>query len=129
MQTSHLEFNIKVGSHLRHQVLFQRSWKITIKEAKVGHERIPAPAAKLGACGSVSFPQRFSKRSVNEEAAEEFVAEIDFSQADDEGSQGCGHARGVANQPSALTDTAPEQGHVRREFRCVKAGTEPVEDL
>jgi len=93
----------------------------------VGHKGTLAPMAKCLACGLVRFPKRLRQRRVNEKAAKVFVAEVDLFQADGEGPEGGGDARGLANQLTGRTHPAPQQRYVRGKSRCAKAGTQSVE--
>jgi hypothetical protein len=128
MQASHLELNVELAPHFRHDSLLQAPWKISVKEAEVGHEGRLALMAKRLASSLVRFPERLRQRRMNEKAAKVFVKEVDFLQPDGEWPEGGGDARGPANQITARTHATPQQGYVRGKLRTAVPCTQSVDN-
>jgi hypothetical protein len=128
MQASHLKLSVEPRSNLRHHPFLQAPGEISVEEAEVGHEGWLARVAKFLASGSMSFPQWSGKRRANEKAAKVLFEEVNLFQTDDKVAEAGGQARGLANQLRARTHQAPQQGHVRGEFRCAKLDTQALDD-
>ena len=92
------------------------------------HKGRLASMAKCLTSGLVRFPQRPRERHVNEKAAKVFVAEIDLFEPEGKGPEGGGDARGFANQLTARTHAAPQQGYVRGKFRRAIAATQSADN-
>jgi hypothetical protein len=120
--------NVEPGPHFPNQFILNALGEIPVKEAQVGHESGVALAAKFLASGLVSFTQRPRQANVNEQAAKIFLTEIDLLQPDGKGPQGGGNARRLTNQITALAHATPKERYVRGEFRCLKPGTQSVDD-